>query len=233
MPRPENSESSDEHRRFDGMAVQHVLGGLSEEKGRLFRAHLLECLHCRARVGELRALAHDLADVERDEARLRAAKRIETKRREEIDEEAPPVARPSHSRRSQAGVVVLLVAVILLGGWNFFLRSTVADLEESLEVALEASRTVDAGRAWTVDSEQGVEADVHESNGALVLNVQGLEDGEYELEVQDGAGATLETYPAEPTDGSVSVLVDVDGDADELVLLTAAQEPVLQARTQD
>ena len=68
-------EPGSEHRRYEEMAVAHVLGGLTPAQGRTFRSHLLECADCRARVGELRAIAHELAGVERDEERERAALR--------------------------------------------------------------------------------------------------------------------------------------------------------------
>jgi len=113
----------DRHRYFEELAVSHVLGGLSESDGRIFRSHLLDCSQCRARVGELRRIANDLADVERDERRVKAAKAIETKRRESDDDEGDfdePVPDP---RRSRLVVLVGLLVLIALAGWNFFLRA--------------------------------------------------------------------------------------------------------------
>ena len=86
----DSASDADRHRHYEELAVTHVLGGLSESDGRVFRSHLLDCPQCRARVGELRRIANDLADAERDERRMRAAKAVETKRRDDDDEEVEP-----------------------------------------------------------------------------------------------------------------------------------------------
>src|SRR5688572_33317351 len=88
-------DHADGHRYFEGLAVAHVLGGLDDSEGRVFRSHLLECGTCRARVGELRAISHDHADVERVELPRRPALAIATKRRavqHESDDHRGPVA---------------------------------------------------------------------------------------------------------------------------------------------
>jgi hypothetical protein len=115
--------SGDRHRYFEELAVSHVLGGLSESDGRVFRSHLLDCPQCRARVGELRRIANDLADVERDERRVKAAKAIETKRRETDDRDAEFDDATPDPRRSRMVVLVGLVVVLALSGWNFYLRA--------------------------------------------------------------------------------------------------------------
>jgi hypothetical protein len=124
----------DRHRYYEELAVSHVLGGLSESDGRAFRSHLLDCPHCRARVGELRRIANDLADVERDERRVRAAKAIETKRREDDDEGEVEEPQPS-SRGSRIATLVGLIVLVGLASWNFLLRDMIAEQNSRLEEA--------------------------------------------------------------------------------------------------
>src|SRR5680860_1116525 len=111
----------DAHHHFEQLAVAHVLGGLDDGDARVFRSHLLECPNCRARVGELRAIAHDLADVERDERRTRAANAVETKRREP-DTERPSEPQLSPTRTVRVAMAAGLVLLIAMTGWNFLLR---------------------------------------------------------------------------------------------------------------
>jgi anti-sigma factor RsiW len=129
------SEDDERHRSFEEMAVSHVLGGLSEAEGRVFRAHLLECSSCRARVGELRTIASDLADVERDERRERAAKAVDTKRRAEEELDDPDEGQVR--RLPRAVLAAIFVAAFALVSWNFLLRTNVANVTgkaEALEI---------------------------------------------------------------------------------------------------
>jgi anti-sigma factor RsiW len=78
---------ADEHRRFEHLAVGHVLGGLDPVDAAEFRVHLTGCRDCRRRVAELRAIATDMAAAEREE---RAASRLQTevaRRTEQVDGE--------------------------------------------------------------------------------------------------------------------------------------------------
>ncbi len=129
------ASDADRHRYYEELAVTHVLGGLSESDGRVFRSHLLDCPQCRARVGELRRIANDLADVERDERRMRAAKAIETKRRDDDDEEVEPEETPSPSRASRVALLVGLVLLVGLASWNFLLRDLAANQRVELQEA--------------------------------------------------------------------------------------------------
>jgi len=131
-------EGDDRHRFYEQLAVTHVLGGLSESDGHAFRSHLLECGQCRARVGELRSIAHDLADVERDERRVRAAKAIETKRRDddtelELDDPPPP------SRFSRTAVIVVIGLLFALTAWNFALRNQLARQNVNIDASQAAT----------------------------------------------------------------------------------------------
>lgn len=207
------------------MAVQHVLGGLGDTEGREFRAHLLQCGHCRARVGELRAIADDLADVERAEERAKAAQQLETKRHDESAERPLPPPRPSRTRNGQVAAIALLLVIIALGVWNFFLRSTVADLEGQLEAALEASQTLEAGREWQVEADAGLDVEVREDTNSIAIVIDGLEEGAYRLEVLDADGEVVDEQEASPTEGRLFLLVqELRADAHGLRLLRESDD---------
>lgn len=168
------------------MAVAHVVGGLSLDDGRLFRSHLLECTACRARVGELRAIAHDLADVERDERRERAARRTETKAREgqEPDLPEPPVRRLN--KRTTLLVAAGLVALMALSSWNFLLRGRLQDAETKMSQLRESVAVLRAGDLWQpLKTATGVDGEVRDLEGDLVVRVDGLTDGTYGLYLLD------------------------------------------------
>jgi hypothetical protein len=206
------NQGRDEHRTFEEMAVAHVLGGLGSERGRLFRAHLLECSDCRARVGELRAIAHDLADVERDERRERAAKAVETKRRadeQELTLTAPPARAPK---------MVLLVAfgvLLTLAAWNFMLRGQVAALQNALQLRVAETIALEFGEDLPLDypGPPGVRGVAKRDQGRLVLLLDGLEDrevGVYTLAGGEGV-ATLYAEQLWPRGGRLLVLVPLNG----------------------
>jgi len=215
---------ADEHRYFEGMAVVHVLGGLDESDGRVFRSHLLECSHCRAKVGELRALAHDLADVERDERRMRAAKAIETKRREladEDDEEAEPPPAPPGFRYYPR--LMILIGVVLLMGlavWNFTLRGSLSSQQEYVDNLGDAAEVSRLGTDIEPDLHMAdVEASIQRRDDQLVLLVTELPDdavhGVYQL---DADGGVVDAYPIRSTQGRIYLLVSLHRDARELVV---------------
>jgi anti-sigma factor RsiW len=70
------------HERYDGLALDHVLGGLSGRAASEFRSHLASCGACRSRVDELRGIAAELGEIERDE-RSRARLQTEVARRDD------------------------------------------------------------------------------------------------------------------------------------------------------
>ena len=208
-------EQAGRHRYFEELAVAHVLGGLPESEGRIFRAHLLECADCRARVGELRALAHDLADVERDERRVRAAQALETKRREteDVDEELEEA--PEASRASRVTVVVGLLLVIGLSLWNFTLRQGLARVEQANAELREAAVIQDTGGRWrTVRAESGVEGSVWSKGGRFVVVLDGLDDRQvYGLYVRGSEGDTVQSLQFRPADGRVDQIFTLPDDA--------------------
>ena len=170
------SRESDAHAAFEELAVRHVLGGLAEQEAQVFRAHLLECGECRARVGELRAIASDLADVERDERRQRAAKALETKRRErDRDEEGGDDRGPGSPRSLRLLFFGGIGIMILLAIWNFTLRSNNIELRERLQAEQEASSVINFGTPWLTEVSPGPVVGVaRESDGRLAVFVDGL-----------------------------------------------------------
>ncbi|HVL98869.1 MAG TPA: hypothetical protein VM324_06240 [Egibacteraceae bacterium] len=217
------------HRFFEGMAVVHVLGGLDESDGRVFRSHLLECSDCRARVGELRALAHDLADVERDEERrrARAAKSLETKRREYSDDddgegELPP-APPGGLRSPRLLALVGLVLLIMLAGWNFTLRTTIGDHQARADNVTDASEIMLFGEEvpWTSTLED-LDARIKVDDGKLALLVMNLRSGsdvQYVVYLRGpDDGEVVGVQPLQVTDGRIYYLIPLDADARKLLL---------------
>lgn len=192
------------HRYFEGLAVAHVLGGLDDSEGRVFRSHLLECGSCRARVGELRAIAHDLADVERDERRVRAAKAIDTKRREteeELDETAEPPAAPRSSRMT---VIVGLVLIIGLSLWNFTLRGALTVQEQLVDNLQDAGVIADSGAEWTAVFEAtGVEGSIKSKDSSLLVTLDGLKTGSiYGIYTLTSSGAVTASHVIPVTEGT-------------------------------
>jgi hypothetical protein len=189
------------HRYFEGLAVAHVLGGLDDSEGRVFRAHLLDCGSCRARVGELRAIAHDLADVERDERRVRAAQAIDTKRREsddEVDETVDPM--PSQ-RSSRVTVIVGLVLIIGLSLWNFTLRSGLVVQQQHNLQLLDAGVIAESGEVWTEAYEaDGVDGTIKSAGTQFLVVLDGVQAGRrYEV---DAIGGSVEDYEIPPAEGT-------------------------------
>lgn len=145
------ASGAERHRYYEELAVTHVMGGVSESDGAVLRAHLLECAECRARVGELRRIAHDLADVERDERRVRAAKAVETKRRESEDDDTELDEPQPNPRTSRIVFLLGLLFVVGLAGWNFMLRSSLEIQAANIAQAEAATQLFLDGRAAEVD----------------------------------------------------------------------------------
>ena len=175
------------------MAVAHVVGGLSLDEGRLFRSHLLECTACRARVGELRAIAHDLADVERVERRERAARRTETKAREGQEPELPDPPVRRLTGRTTLLVAVGLVLLMALSSWNFLLRGRVEEAETRMAQLRESVTVFRDGKEWQqLSAASGVEGQVSTFEGDLVVMVDGLANGSYGLYLLDSGERVVE-----------------------------------------
>ncbi len=213
---------SDEHHEFEDMAVAHVVGGLSMDEGRLFRSHLLECAACRARVGELRAIAHDLADVERDERRERAAKRTETKARESEESEVAAPVSPRLRTRTTLLLAAGLTVLMALSSWNFLLRGRLQEAQAEA-TRLRASATVlQLGQPWQTITTSGAEGEVRTRDDKLVIRVDGLAaEASYWLYVYDARGEEIHVSAATTQD---AVLYEYRSD-----LPTAARIEVVRA----
>jgi anti-sigma factor RsiW len=211
MPSPEEPGG---HSEYEDMAVAHVLGGLDEDQGRVFRAHLLECPHCRARVGELRAIASDLAGVERnarrEEHREEAEGRLDTKERAERERDEVPTldapAQPALWPRVALGA--LLVVVIALSAYVFMLRGQVAQLEQELVDRGTASAVLEHGSEVPLsylDTE--VSATVAMDGRDVAVIVDDLDDdATHQLVLVDDDG-DRRAVPAASTDGRLFMLV--------------------------
>jgi hypothetical protein len=214
-------EPAGEHRQYEDLAVSHVLGGLDESDSRLFRAHLLACSDCRARVGELRTIAHELEDVERDERRSRAAQSLDTKQRAD-DEEADRGRRLRRPRRWGQRLLTLAVVVALVGLslWNFALRSTVTRLEDNADRHSEAAALMELGAPGVVLATQtGVRGQVRVDGDRMALLIDGLDDATvYGVYIQDADGQSLFRAPARSRDGRLLAPMDLPAGADALLV---------------
>src|SRR5680860_136969 len=183
----------DAHHHFEQLAVAHVLGGLDDGDARVFRSHLLECPTCRARVGELRAIAHGLADVERDERRTRAANAVETKRRE-LDIEQQPEPQPSSTRTVRVAMAVGLVLLIAMTGWNFLLRTNLERRDLDLVQLRTAAAILELGQpAEMAAVAEEVNAQVSYDAEGIVVAAHGLVAGRvYAIYLNDAAGNLLD-----------------------------------------
>jgi hypothetical protein len=220
-------EHADGHRYFEGLAVAHVLGGLDDSEGRVFRAHLLECSTCRARVGELRAIAHDLADVERDERRVRAAQAIDTKRREDEDELVEPAEQLPSQRSSRITVIVGLVLIMGLSLWNFTLRSALTLQEGTNRQLVGAGVVADLGEEWTVVGKAPrIEGSVKAREGRFLLTLDNLDPEQiYGIYVQraDDTVAANYTVPR-PDGGRVYQPLNLPADAESIVVIDPSED---------
>lgn len=225
------TQGEDRHRQYEDLAVSHVLGGLDETDSRLFRSHLLECPDCRARVGELRAIAHELADVERAEQRARAAQTLETKERDDGAADQPRVVRP---RRRGARLLTAAVVILVLGLslWNFTLRGTVARLQDNMDSQAEAASLMEFGVPGLVLTQQdGVEGQVRATGSRMALLMEGLDDTAlYGVYLQDRTGQVLFRAPARSHDGRLLAPLTLPDGAHSL-LVTAPQGALTAAAT--
>jgi hypothetical protein len=229
---------SDGHGDFEEMAVAHVLGGLDQSQGQLFRSHLLECHDCRARVGELQDLAHELDDVERDERRARAVNALDTKRADEAeDEESGQAETPDKGERrgrrrwARPAAIAAAVAIVLLSVWNFTLRGEVQRATENAETLQDGAAVAALGEAGRVTASRGgVEGQVRVRSRRMTLVVDGLEDARYGVYVVGEDGSTVPTVrPAakQATEGQLLLYRPEElPDSAEAVVVTEGSRPL-------
>lgn len=123
---------SQEHERWEALAVSHVLGGLDQDAASTFRRHLVGCAQCKAQVAELRDLAGSLEDAARDE---RAVQALQTRARREITaEDDLPEAEPTGVPvRVLVAVGLVVLALVLLVTHNLHLQNRAAALDDRAE----------------------------------------------------------------------------------------------------
>lgn len=212
----------DAHRRFEDMAVTHVLGGLNSNDGRMFRSHLVDCHQCRARVGELRAIAHDLADVERHERRSSERRSVDTKP-VEIDVDETDDVDGAPSRRMFLLAIGGLLLLIGLLSWNFVLRSNNSRLAGQTDRLEAAAAGVAFGQEWEVtypDRGTSARGAVASSENGLSLLLEGAEDTRHRLYFNDAGGQQVgETRVLTPEEGRwLGTISDVPATATRLMI---------------
>lgn len=218
------------------MAVAHVLGGLDEDQGRMFRAHLLECPHCRARVGELRAIASDLAGVERsarrEEHREESEGRLDTKERAGREGGGTPTldapTQPPLWPRVALGA--LLLAVIALSAYVFMLRGQVTQLEQEVADRATASAVIEHGEEASLTyRDADVSATVRMDGRDVAVLVDELDDdATHHLVLVDDAGEGR-AVPATSKDGRLFVLVEREAGDERLRVQRDDGELVVEA----
>ena len=198
--------------------MAHVVGGLTLDEGRLFRSHLLECTACRARVGELRAIAHDLADVERDERRERATKRTDTKERPDDDVEAVAPSTGRFRGRTTLLLAVGLVLLMALSSWNFVLRSRLEHAEDVVALQRRAVTVLQNGTQWRTLTSSGAEGQVATLDRDMVVMVHDLSGTTYGIYLLNAEGETIHRAQVTATNGTLFEYVD------DAVVLPAAEQ---------
>lgn len=150
---------SEEHQRYERLAVGHVVGGLDEVDAARFRSHLVDCRDCRTRVAELRGIASDLLATEREERAARGGGRTELAERVEEEAEAPPRPAEVAPVRSWPWRVVAigLLPLVLLGAlaWAVWLRAETALTGAALDTANTALRVIAEGEPLALDVAAG------------------------------------------------------------------------------
>lgn len=193
----------EEHRPYEDFAVRHVMGGLDDAEQGTFRSHLLDCTECRARVGELRSIASDLAEVERADRRERAAQRVETKEREA---EPPHHHRPEPpSRGTRVLAVSGVLLLVMLSIWNFVLRGQNEELRGLAAAEVAAGETINFGDAWTQEVlRPGHEGIARVLDGRMAVMVRGTDDdATYRIDLVDDAGSVVESAAEASVGGQV------------------------------
>lgn len=219
----------DTHRHFEQLAVAHVLGGLEGEQAQLFRSHLLDCANCRARVGELRAIAYDLADVEREERRTRAGNAVETKQRDVGTQRSAPL-QPGSLRTVRVAMTVGLVLLIIMTGWNFMLRQHVERRSVELRELRTAATLLNLGEAAQLQAvAEEIDAEVRYDTEGIVVVANGVvADRLYAIYLSDAGGNLLRGPRTVRADGHrlLELLPRVPGTATVTVTQPDPEAPV-------
>lgn len=167
-------ERHEGHERFDGLALDHVLGGLSGRQATDFRSHLATCTDCRSRVAELRGIAAELGEIERDE-RSRARLRTEVARRDEADPaEVTPTRHLTIGHVTAVTIAVLLLAVGV-AFWNLHLRTQVDAYASVVSSHSDALRDLATGLEVEARFREGASGRFVATDGRVAFALAGLE----------------------------------------------------------
>lgn len=212
----EPHERHERHERYDGLALDHVLGGLSGRDASEFRSHLAACGECRSRVAELRGIAAELGEIERDE-RSRARLQTEVARRDE-SEHAPaaPTRRLTIGHVTVATVIVLLLAAGV-AFWNLHLRTVVGAYESVVTSQSDALRELASGVLLEVDLAEGVAGRLAAADEQLAFTLAGLDTASDDVVAvwvtdEDGDIGLVTAAPADLLEGGTYAgVIDRDG----------------------
>lgn len=203
----------DGHERFEELAVGHVLGGLATGDAALFRSHLLECRDCRMRVAELRDIAADLAQAEREERR-RAATKTEVARRQQSDASDP---RPRWWRPSVLVPAILLLGVAPLLGvlvWNYHLRQNNLELLEATGQREQVVEALASGELVSTELSGDVRGLVAVTDdGGVAINLVGIPEraGEQVFVWLVGEDGPVWREPVVPSAGRLALFMQRRG----------------------
>jgi hypothetical protein len=224
----------EEHGNFERLVVGHVLGDLPDVDASRFRSHLLGCRDCRARVAELRGIAADLADAERDEL-ARARVRTEAPRRvDHPDEPHPRDGQRLTVRHVTAAAVVVVVLAAAMAFWNLHLRATSAN---SLAIAQDQGATLEAlanGLPLELELASGISGIAVADGERVALSLTGVPTpAENEVLVawflggSDGPAPFAVAPAGQPLDGNLAVTIEDPGASDLVITRETrpAEEP--------
>lgn len=209
-------DDQEPHERYDGLALDHVLGGLSGRAASEFRSHLATCGDCRSRVAELRGIAAELGEIERDE-RSRARLQTEVARRDGSEHEpAEPTRRLTVGHVTAAAVVVLLLAVGV-AFWNLHLRTVVGAYESVVTSQSDALRDLASGVPLEADLAEGLAGRLVATDERLAFTLAGLDTSTDDVVAvwatdEDGDTGLATAAPAELLEGGTYAgVIDRDG----------------------
>jgi anti-sigma factor RsiW len=228
---------TDEHERYEALAVGHVLGGLDAADAAAFRSHLLGCRDCRSRVAELRDIAADLAAAERDE-RARSRVRTEVARRVDRDEDDGSGGEegerdPSPPRIGIRHVTVAAIVVVVLAAamafWNLHLRTTTATYAAVADQRGETLRELATGVPVDVELGEDLSGMVAVDGDQVAFTLTGLAElrpGERLVAwLTGGEDGDVPALLVQTIEGdTVAATVSVEG-ATELVLTRERGDP--------
>ncbi|HKJ55110.1 MAG TPA: hypothetical protein VJ978_03910 [Nitriliruptoraceae bacterium] len=195
---------SDDHARWQGSAMGHVMGGLDADESSAFRRHLLGCPTCKAQVRELRDLAGTLQLAARDEQSVQAI-RIAARTAADGDHEATP-----EPVRVGGRVLAIVVVTVLALGLLVF-----SNMQQRQRAAVASS--VASERASTIAA----------LGSGLVIDDVTMVGGASGVVVSDGdrIGWSLSGLPHATADEWLVAWLVTDGVATQAAVVGPGEQP--------